>query len=160
MSTVFDCQIQARVRDVNAGGHVDSVEAIRVLDEARIAFLHHAHLDGEVDGGGLLKDVPSRVSALVASQRLEYRAEMRFVPFQPFRVRIWLTHIGRSSLTLDGELRVTAGGPPAVVAETTVVLFDTSAERTWPITDQARTVFESYLGDPIALRERPTADAR
>ena len=35
MSDVFECEIQARLRDINLGGHVDNVEAIRILDEAR-----------------------------------------------------------------------------------------------------------------------------
>jgi acyl-CoA thioester hydrolase len=155
VGTVFDCEIQARLRDVNLGGHVDNVEAVRVLDEARILFLRHAPLDGADRRPGLFRDVPDGVAELVASQRLEYHAEMRFVPFQPFLVRIWVTHVSRTSLTVNCDLRVSADAAPAVIAETALVLFDTSAGRPWPITDQARATFESYLGDPIALRERP-----
>ena len=40
MGKVFECEIQARLRDINLGGHVDNVEAIRVLDEAQIGRAH------------------------------------------------------------------------------------------------------------------------
>ena len=32
---IYECEIQARLRDVNLGGHVDNVEAMRIVDEAR-----------------------------------------------------------------------------------------------------------------------------
>ena len=58
----FECEIQARLRDVNLGGHVDSVEAMRIVDEARILFLRFATLDGRPGGGRL--SVPPRVHDL------------------------------------------------------------------------------------------------
>lgn len=155
VGTVFECEIQARLRDVNLGGHVDNVEAVRVLDEARIMFLRYGPLGDGAEQPGLFREVPDGVAELVASQRLEYHTEMRFVPFQPFRVRFWLTHIGRSSITVNCELRVSAEAAPAVIAETGLVLFDTAAGTPWQISDEARATFEDYLGEPIALRERP-----
>ena len=35
MGAVFECEVPARLRDINLAGHVDNVEAMRVLDEAR-----------------------------------------------------------------------------------------------------------------------------
>ena len=35
MAQTFTTEIQARYRDINLAGHVDNVEAVRVLDEAR-----------------------------------------------------------------------------------------------------------------------------
>lgn len=120
MAEVFECEIQARLRDVNLGGHVDNVEAIRVLDEARLLFL-------------------------------------RFVPFQPFLVRLWVSHVGRSSFSVASELRVEVGHDPALVAETTMVLWDGAAGRAWAIDGAVRQDLTSYAGAPAALRARPSS---
>jgi acyl-CoA thioester hydrolase len=154
MGQVFECEIQARLRDVNLGGHVDNVEAIRVLDEARLLFLRFAP-GSDAARPGLLRAVPPGVSELVGAQRVDYHAEMRFVPFQPFLVRMWVSHVGGSSFSVASELRVEVGHPPALVAETTLVLWDTAAGCSWRVTDEVRQDMEAYAAAPVALRERP-----
>ncbi|WGX96589.1 thioesterase family protein [Nocardioides sp. L-11A] len=155
MGEVFECEIQARMRDINLGGHVDNVEALRVLDEARLLFFRHARLTTDDAGRGLLRDLPSGVAELVGAQRVDYHAEMRFVAFQPFLVRIWVSHIGRSSFSVSLELRVAPDHAPAVVAETSTVFWDTAAGAAWPVSDAVRTALASYVGSPVVLRERP-----
>jgi acyl-CoA thioester hydrolase len=150
MGRVFDCEIQARMRDMNLGGHVDNVEAIRVLDEARLVFLRHGT-------DALWRDLPSGVSELVVGQRVEYHAEMRSMPFRPFLVRLWVGHVGRSSFTVELELRVAADHAPAILAETSMVLWDRQTQAAWPIVDPVRARLESYLGAPVELRPRPTS---
>jgi acyl-CoA thioester hydrolase len=155
---VFECEIPARLRDVNRAGHVDNVEAMRVLDEARQMFLRFAVLPDAAPGDerpGLFRDVPAGVSELVASQRVEYHAEMRFVPFQPFLVRMWVGHLSRSSFTICFELRVAADHPPAIVAESTQVMWDHAEAAAWRFTDRVRATIDAYLGQPVALRPRP-----
>jgi acyl-CoA thioester hydrolase len=148
---IFECEIQARLRDVNLGGHVDNVEAIRVLDEARLLFCRFADLTGD-GSAGLLRHVPAGIAELAGSQRVDYHAEMRFVPFQPFLVRMWVSHVGNSSFSVAYELRVRPGTAPAVVAETTLVLFDTAGGRSWPMTDAVRADLERHLGLPAGIR--------
>jgi len=155
MAEVFDCEIQARYRDVNLGGHVDNVEAIRLIDEARIQFLRFAPLPGaEREGGapGLLGDLPSGVVELVGSQRVDYHSEMRFAPFQPFLVRIWVTRVGGSSFSVATEVRVEPGHEPALVAETALVLWDQGSQSSWPMTDDVRRSLGRYLGETVPLR--------
>lgn len=154
MGEVFECEIQSRLRDINIGGHVDNVEAIRVLDEARLLFLRFAALAGGDDRPGLFRDVPSGVVELMASQRVDYHAEMRFVPFQPFLLRLWIGHVGRSSFALCSELRVEPDHPPALVAESTLVFWEAAAQSSWAMSDAVRETLASYSGTPVALRER------
>jgi acyl-CoA thioester hydrolase len=151
---VFECEIQSRLRDINIGGHVDNVEAIRVLDEARLLFLRFGALAGDDDRPGLFRDVPSGVVELMASQRVDYHAEMRFVPFQPFLLRMWVSHVGRTSFALSTELRVAPDHAPAVVAESTLVFWDAASQSSWPMTDAVRETLTSYSGAPVALRQR------
>ena len=153
MSDVFDCEIQARLRDINLGGHVDNVEAIRILDEARILFHHHADLQPPAGRRpGLLGALPDGVVELVGSQRVDYHAEMRYVAFQPFLLRLWVQRVGGSSFTVATEMRVQADHGPALVAATTVVLWDHATQASWAMSDDVRAALQRYEGDPVALR--------
>lgn len=151
----FEAEVQPRFRDINLGGHVDNVEALRVLDEARLLFLRFAPLGDDHERPGLFRDLPAGVTDLAASQRIEYHTEMRFQPFQPFQVRMWVAHIGTSSFTVDYELYVASDHPPAVVGETTLVLFDTAAGRPWAISDEVAALFTAFRRSPVVLRPRP-----
>ena len=152
MPETFSCEIQARLRDINLGGHVDNVEAIRVIEEARIRFFGLAR-GGE--GDALLADCPAGVTNLVASNRVDYREEMRFQSFQPFQVTMWIGHVGRSSFTVQAEVRLSGPEhPAAVVAETSVVMWSTADGRSWELTPAVRASLERYVGVPVELRER------
>ncbi len=152
--TTFDCEIQARFRDMNIGGHVDNVEAMRVIDEARIEFFNFAPLFAGADRPGLLRHVPAGITDLMGSQRIEYHAEMRFAPYRPFLVRLWICHVGRTSFTVAAEMRVAADHPPAVLAESTLVFWDPAAQAAWPISEPVRADLEQHLGAGVALRSR------
>lgn len=152
MGQVFECEIQARLRDVNLGGHVDNVEAIRILDEARILFLRYAAIDPAAPRAGLLGGLPDGVVELVGSQRVDYHAEMRFAAYTSFRLRLWVTRVGRSSFTVASQLRTHADHPPAIVAETSLVLWDHGTGASWPMTDEVRATLEGYAGEPVGLR--------
>jgi acyl-CoA thioester hydrolase len=153
MAQTFTTEIQARYRDINLAGHVDNVEAVRVLDEARYEFLRFARLPGLPDGAtGLLHGAAAGVSELVASQTIEYHSEMRFVPYQPFLASLWVSRIGQSSFTVAAELRVEAGGGPAAVWECVNVLWDHGAQAAWSISEAVRADLEQYAGEPVAFR--------
>ena len=153
MGETFTTEIQARYRDINLAGHVDNVEAVRVLDEARLEFFRFAHLPGLPEGAtGLLHRVDEGVSELVASQAITYHAEMRFVPYQPFLATLWVSRIGRSSFTVAAEIRVEQGGHPAVAWECVNVLWDHGSGAAWPLSEDVRVDLERYLGHPVAMR--------
>ena len=149
----FECQIQARFRDINVGGHVDNVEAVRVIDEARIQFFMFAPVLGG-DSQGLLCRKPPGITDLMGAQRVDYHSEMRFVPYSPFLVRIWVCHLGRTSFTVATEMRTAADHPPALVAESTFVFWDRSTGASWPMNDEVRADLERYLGPGVDLRTR------
>lgn len=149
---VFECEIQARLRDVNLGGHVDNVEAIRILDEARILFFRYAELEPSAARPGLLGGLPDGVVELVGSQRVDYHAEMRFAAWTSFQVRLWLTRVGRSSFTVASQLRVAPDHAPAIVAETSCVLWDHGSQSSWAMTDAVRARLSTYVGEPVGLR--------
>lgn len=150
---MFETRIQARMRDINLAGHVDNVEAIRIIDEARLLFFRAD--DPETGHRALLHAMPPGVGELVGSQRVDYHSEMRFVAFQPFLVRMWITHVGRSSFTVDYDLRIAADHPAAIVGETSCVFWEVGAQAAWPISEEVRASLEAHRGEPIDLRGRP-----
>ena len=77
---------------------------------------------------------------------------MRFAPFQPFQVRLWISHVGRSSFTVSAEMRVAPDHDAAVSSLTTLVLFDLAAQQAWPMSDAVRATLTAYAGDPVVLR--------
>ena len=124
-----------------------------MLDEARLEFFRFAHLPGLPAGEtGLLHGVDEGVSELVASQAIEYHAEMRFVPYQPFLATLWVTRIGSASFTVGAEIRVERGGAPAVAWECVNVLWDHHAQTSWRLSETVRADLERYLGEPVSFR--------
>ena len=149
----FECEIQARFRDINVGGHVDNVEAVRVIDEARIQLFMFAPVHG-TGTSGLLHRKPAGIVDLMGAQRVDYHSEMRFVPYSPFLVRIWVCHVGRTSFTVATEMRTAADHPPALVAESTFVFWDRTHGAAWPMNDEVRADLEVFLGPRVELRGR------
>jgi acyl-CoA thioester hydrolase len=147
---VFDCEIQARFRDLNAGWHIDSAEAVRLIDEARIQFLMFAPVFGQ--GVPLLHRKPDGIVDLMGSHRIDYRAEMRFQAYHPFLLRLWVCHVGRTSFTIATELRTGPEEVPALVAESTMVFFERAAERAWAMSDAVREDLEAFSGPRVGLR--------
>lgn len=136
---------------------------MRILDEARVLFLTElTRVKGEsVDPAraaeGLAGAAPG-VSLLVVGQRVEYRQEMFVEPGSPFRIEVWLAHLGRSSIAMDFALRIGVAddAPAQVVAETSAVLMDAATSRPWPINDSVRSILTPYRDEPLTLRERST----
>ena len=147
----FDCEIQARFRDVNLGGHVDNIEAMRIVDEARIQFFMFAPVLGE-GTSGLLHRKPTGIVDLMGSQRVNYLAEMRFAPFSPFQVRIWVSHVGRTSFTVASEMRMSADHPPALIAASTTVFWEKATQASWPMSAEVRADLERFAGPELPLR--------
>ncbi len=152
VAEVFDCEIQARYRDLNYGAHVDNGEVVRVVDEARIQFLGVYPIEGI--GQGWRGQVPQGVADLLGALRIEYRSVLPAIGHRPYLVRAWVGHIGRTSFTISYEIRIDPDGEPAAVAETVVAIRDASTGAPAALDDAARAVLESYLAEPVALRPR------
>lgn len=152
---VFEAPVQPRLRDLNIGRHLDSVECIRLLDEARMNFFDFAALPVNAEGqrgiGARLDR--ARAAYLMAAQRVDYRDEITFTGYEPYLARIWVSRIGSSSFDVSGELRVTPDGSPAVVNTCTMVLRDRASGAPFRIEDGFREDLSAYLAGPSPLRD-------
>jgi acyl-CoA thioester hydrolase len=142
----FRVDVPLRWSDMDAYGHVNNVQFLRLLEDARvIGFEQWFGQDRSVLSEGIL----------VARHEIEYVAPLLF-RIAPIVVEMWATRLGGAGFDLAYEVR-DSGDPGSTVyarAETTLVLynFETSAPRRM---DQAlRSVLEQHSGEPAPFRWR------
>lgn len=156
MGEPFTVTIQTRVGDVNFTGHVDNVEALRVVDEARMRFFGLRSPRTGEHAPGVMDALDDGLLPVVVSHRLEYHRELLPSLVEPYVVRVWAVRVGASSFTLDTTIsHAPSGDSPAVVAETTLVVQDLGTGRARAMTPAVRASLEAHLRDPLPLRPRP-----
>jgi acyl-CoA thioester hydrolase len=154
LSTAWSTAVPLRFDDINAAGHIGNVALARIVDEARIAFLGHPVPGRSGYHDGILEVLDENVSRLVGQQTIEFHSELWYSR-APLMVSSWISHIGRTSFSLACTISATAGEPPAVLAEATIVLTDRTTGRAWPINDTVRDHLRRYQGEVLKLRPRP-----
>jgi acyl-CoA thioester hydrolase len=115
-------------------GHVNNVEYLRYLEEARVDMLFtHAHRAG---GEGLAEGV------VVARHEIDYKRPITFGP-EPVRIETWVTKIGNSSFRLAYE--VSNDGLVCAVAASVLVPYDTKSHRPRRLRPVERAVLDEYF---------------
>ena len=138
-----------RWSDMDAYGHINNVQFLRLLEEARATALS----DGLPSGGEL-----PITGLIVARSEIEYLSPLLYRP-APIAVDIWVTRIGAADFdmayeVLDGTMD--GGGPGTVFAraETTLVAFDLPSQRPRRITDDERKLLEGWSDAPVRWKRR------
>ncbi len=163
--------IRLRWSDLDAYGHVNNAEMLRLLEEARIdAFWatdpdapETALVEGEAHAsalGGTTAVLDGRPGAdtltLIARQEIEYIAPIPYLR-QPLDIQLWLGRMGGASLDVCYEVWSPRGTLPKQLftrAATTIVLVDRQTERPRRINDRERQAWEPYLDEPVVFTKR------
>jgi acyl-CoA thioester hydrolase len=161
--------IRLRWSDLDAYGHVNNAEMLRLLEEARIqAFWITDDTDQSDDSAdGAAKAVGSSTAVLdgrpgadtltlIARQEIEYLAPIPYLR-QPLDVQLWLGRLGGASLEVCYEVWSPQGIEPRILysrATTTIVLVDAASERPRRINDRERTAWTPYLDEPVQFTKR------
>lgn len=169
--------VQLRWSDMDAYGHVNNVEMLTLLEEARIeAFWAHP-----APAPGLAADVPpdrepwptavldagpgARTATLVARQEIEYLRPLGYRR-TPVVVDMWIGHLGGASIDVCYEVHdalpdvpATAeppvtGASPYARAVTTLVLVDAASGSPRRIAADERSAWLPYVEEPPAFRRR------
>ena len=132
-----------RWSDMDAYGHVNNVQFLRLLEDARVvAFAAH----GSDEGGSVVE-----TGLLVARQQIEYVEPLVYRP-APVAIDLWVTDLQTASFDLGYEVldddRVYAR------AETTLVLFDRVNDRPRRMTPAERARLEALRDEPVRWRHR------
>lgn len=157
--------IRLRWSDLDAYGHVNNAEMLRLLEEARIiALWSEGDPGGEVDSGeaigastAVLDGRPGADTlSLIARQEIEYLAPIPYMR-QPLDVQLWIARLGGASLELCYEVWSPALVEPAVLyarAATTIVLVDSVSGRPRRINERERSAWLPYEEPPIEFHRR------
>jgi acyl-CoA thioester hydrolase len=132
---VYECQV--RFSDVDVYGHVNNVKYFEYYQEARIAFIL------SLDEPLFDPSQQSRMRQVVARIDVDYKRPILFRP-EPYAVETWVTRIGTSSYDLACRI-VDADGTLYSRAEVRLVAFDTSTQRSRPLSDVERGRLEAVL---------------
>ena len=142
----YSADVPLRWSDMDAYGHVNNVQFLRLLEDARvIGFEEWFGQDRSVLSDGIL----------VARHEIEYLAPLLFrVP--PIVVEMWATRIGGAGFDLAYEVRDGAARDATVYAraETTLVLYDFATGAPRRMDDALRAVLGSHAGEPVPFRWR------
>jgi acyl-CoA thioester hydrolase len=142
----YSADVPLRWSDMDAYGHVNNVQFLRLLEDARVI--------GFQEWFGQERSVLDQ-GVLVARHEIEYLAPLEF-RHAPIAVDMWATRIGGASFDLAYEVRDPAqvGDTLYARAETTLVLysFADSSPRRLSATEMA--TLRSHEGDPVPFRWR------
>lgn len=150
--------VQLRWSDMDAYAHVNNVEMLRLLEEARIeAFWRHPAVEGDpVDAPvarptAVLDASPgAETFTLVAHQEIEYVAPLAYRR-APVVVALWLGRLGGASLEICYEVTDEAGTVYAK-AVTTMVLVDPRTGSPRRIGELERAAWEPFIEEPVTFR--------
>lgn len=150
--------VTLRWADLDAYGHVNNVEVLRLLEEARIAAFWRHGADSAPTA--VLDSGPQAAThTFVASTEVEYLAPLGYHR-DPVTVELWIGHLGGASLDVCYRVLApvdhTAGGPevPHVQARTTIVVVDGPTGRPRRLSEAERAAWAPYLEEPISFRRR------
>ncbi|UNK45295.1 acyl-CoA thioesterase [Arthrobacter sulfonylureivorans] len=146
----LSCNVPMRWGDMDAYGHINNVEILRILEEARIhAFGPPAGTGGpglEVDLP-VFSDLPESTQALVAEHRVKYVRPLNYRNI-PAHVEVWISAIKGASLTIAYMIMDPVTAEQCVLAETTLAFFHTDSGRLLRLSGRQRQILEPYLGEP------------
>jgi acyl-CoA thioester hydrolase len=145
MTDYYRVEVPLRWSDMDAYGHVNNVQYLRLLEDARVIGFREWFPDRDVVGGGIV----------VSRHEIEYLVPLVYRA-APIEVEMWVTSI--SAAAFDLGYRVI--DPPSVgetvyaVAETGLVAYDLGAGRPRRLGDEASALLRGHLGERVPFRRK------
>lgn len=151
--------VPLRWSDMDAYGHVNNVQFLRLLEDARVLGLPRWFPQG-----GYLLDQ----GIVVARHEIEYLAPMDYRS-EPIAVDLWVTRIGGAAFDLGYVVRDATGPDRAApgaadvgvttatvyaVAETSMALYDFAAAGPRRMTRGERVALDAQRGESVPFRRR------
>lgn len=138
--------VPLRWSDMDALGHVNNVQYLRLLEVARI------------HGLGLwfgLQERPVTGELLVARNEIDYLAPLVYRA-EPICIDMWVTAVSGASFDVGYVVRdpEALGGRHYARAETTLVAFDPQAQQARRWSDDEREHLLAALSEPVPMRRR------
>jgi acyl-CoA thioester hydrolase len=151
--------IPLRWGDLDAYGHINNVETLRLIEEARVRAFWHATGEDRADAlptAVMELDAASDVWSLVARTEIEYLSPMPYTS-APIDVEIWLGKVAGASIEVYFELYSPIGVMPRALyarAMTKIVTVDAASGRPTRIPADLREVWAPYQDEPLQFTRR------
>jgi acyl-CoA thioester hydrolase len=144
MTRPYVVEVPLRWSDMDAYGHVNNVQYLRLLEDARVVGLREWYRDG-----------PSMLDEgiVVSRHAIEYRAPLTYRA-APVEVDMWVTRVHGAGFDLGYVVRdpERIGTDVYAVAETGLALYDFENARPRRFAAAARAALEPHRGEPVAFR--------
>ena len=128
--------VQLRWSDMDALRHVNNVQFLRFLEDARVQML--------VEAGR--RRLESELGVVVVRHEIDYLRPLLFRT-EPVVVDTWVTHVGRTSYTVAYEVREPSGDTVYARASTVLVSVSLADGSSQPIDDAMRAELERFVDD-------------
>ena len=157
--TRLNIPIPLRWGDLDAYGHINNVETLRLVEEARVRAFWHAtgeRIGDELPTAVLELNAESDVWSLVARTEIEYLLPMPYSS-APIDVEVWLGRMGGASIEVCFELYSPVGVTPRLRyarAATTIVTVDAASSRPVRFPKHLTEAWAPYREDPIHFTRR------
>ncbi|MFN8169214.1 MAG: thioesterase family protein [Candidatus Nanopelagicales bacterium] len=129
-------RVQLRWSDMDALRHVNNVQFLRFLEDARVQMMVEAGRRG----------FESELHVVVVRHEIDYRRPLLFRT-EPVVVDTWVTHVGRTSYAVAYEIREEHDDVVYATASTVMVCVDARDGRPQPLDEQLRTALEQFGDD-------------
>lgn len=142
-------EVPLRWGDMDAYGHINNVEILRLLEEARVrAFGSPAHTGAPVHEPAvpLFNDLPEGAQVLVVEHRLRYLAVLEYRDV-PATIYVWVSALKGAGLTLGYEICDGHDGSPRVIAETQLAFRHAPTARLMRLTPEQRAALSAHCGE-------------
>lgn len=141
----YTVDIALRWSDMDAYGHVNNVQFLRLLEDARVVGLAEWFGDSRLLDRGVV----------VLRHEIDYLRPLLFRT-EPVAVDMWVTEIGAASFELGYEIRdpERVGSTRYSRAETTLAAFDVTGGHTRRLSDEERTILSTKRHRPPPMRSR------
>lgn len=142
-------QIPLRWGDLDAYNHVNNVQMMRILEEARVRAFWAPEVGEALPTAVLVATAGSDTITMIAGHVIEYVAAVEYHR-DPLDIQLWISAVGGASADIAYE--VYSQGTLVLRAESTMVFVDAATQRPRRISDAERAAWEPYFGDPITFK--------
>lgn len=144
-------EVPMRWGDMDAYGHINNVNSVRLMEEARISALG---VPGGTGKNGVpaqtsfLNDVPDGTQVLVVDHRIKYLSPLEYRNV-PVRVEVWIANIKGASFDVCYEFFDPVENTLCIKASTTLAYFSPDTQRLLRISSDEKRMMERFSGPPV-----------
>jgi len=146
--------------DLDAYGHVNNVEIVRLLEDARVQALWMPDDESERPGSPPSAVLDARLGSatlsIIARTEIEYLATIEYRR-SPLDIQVWIGRLGGADIDVCYEIRSPIGVNPVELyarATTRVVLCDSQTMSPRRLTADERAAWKPYVEEPLVFTRR------